>query len=190
MNIRLVKHDDIPIIRDIYAQYIDTSTTFEYVLPSLEDFIARVEGISSVYPYLVCEDNGKIIAYAYATKFRERIAYKWGVESSIYLDKNVTSRGIGSKLYAVLFDILKLQQFITVYGLITRPNNKSEQLHSKLGFTFGGEYLKAGYKNGNWYDVVWYVKNINNHDNPPSEIIPINDMPMSELQKLFDTINL
>ena len=113
------------MIRKIYSQYIDTPITFEYALPTEAEFTERVKKISSVYPYLVCEVNGRIIGYAYAYRQKERMAYQWNAELSIYLGRPYTSQGIGKRLYCALIELLEKQGVKNVYGGVTLPNVKS-----------------------------------------------------------------
>lgn len=134
MLIRFATVNDSREILKIYKQYIDTPITFEYVLPTEEDFKERVKSIISQYPYLVYEEGGKIIGYAYASRYKERSAYQWGAELSIYIDSNFTSKGIGKILCLKLIELLKLQEVRTVYGCVTLPNEKSEKLQISLGF--------------------------------------------------------
>ena len=133
MNIRLARSGDSAALLRIYAQYIDTPVTFEYTLPSENEFAARIGAISAEYPYLVCEEDGETLGYAYAHRQAEREAYQWNAELSVYLDPASTSRGIGARLYRMLLDILLLQGVRTAYALVTLPNRKSERLHASLG---------------------------------------------------------
>lgn len=108
MNIRLASGSDSEALRNIYGQYIDTPITFECSLPTKQEFANRVEEISLQYPYLVCEENGRIAGYAYAHRHKQREAYQWNAELSVYLNREDTSRGVGTRLYHVLIEILKL----------------------------------------------------------------------------------
>lgn len=134
MEIRFAAAADSSQLLKIYGQYIDTPITFEYVLPTEQEFTKRILDISQMYPYLVCLEGGEIIGYAYAHRQMQRAAYQWNAELSIYLDRCHTSRGIGKLLYCCLMDLLKLQGVKTVYGGVTLPNEKSERLHQALGF--------------------------------------------------------
>ncbi len=176
MKIRLVKPQDCKQILNIYAQYINTSITFEYELPSEEDFAKRIDEISETYPYLVLEENEKILGYTYARRLRERAAYQWIAELSIYLDQNITSKGYGRILYEKLIKILKMQGIKTVYGCVTMPNEKSEKLHEKLGFKKVGVFSKAGYKNEKWIDIAWFEKNISTCELNPKDIVSIKNL--------------
>lgn len=128
-TIRFAAPDDAAALLRIYAQYIETPITFEYTLPSEEEFARRIRDIQAVYPYLVYIEDGEVLGYAYAHRFQERAAYQWGAELSVYLDRGCVSHGIGSQLYTLLLELLRLQNVRTAYALVTLPNTKSEALH-------------------------------------------------------------
>lgn len=177
MNFRFVSADDCPALLAIYSQYIDTSVTFEYRLPTEAEFTSRIRNISGEYPYLVCEESGRIIGYAYAHRQAERAAYQWNAELSVYLDRAYTGRGLGERLYGVLMDLLRLQGVRTVYALVTSPNVPSEKLHRRLGFHCMGIQRRAGYKSGAWRDVTWFEKDIAPHDPEPAPFLPFCQVP-------------
>jgi len=185
MAIRFGTPDDGPELLKIYAQYIDTPVTFEYALPTEEEFSKRIADISGFYPYLVCEENSRIIGYAYAHRHMEREAYQWNAELSVYLDPSFTSKGLGKKLYAIVIEMLKLQGIKTVYGGVTLPNEKSEALHKALGFMVLGTYHNAGYKDGKWHDVAWFERAIAEHDASPRPVVSINSVPREQLNKII-----
>ncbi len=172
MKIEVAAEGDGAEILAVYSQYIDTPVTFECGLPSPEEFSGRIGGILKDYPYLVCREAGRLLGYACAHRFREREAYRWGAELSIYLDSGATSRGIGKLLYSILIDLLERQGVRTVYGCVTMPNPGSEKLHERLGFRRIGTFRRAGFKNGAWHDVTWFEKEIAAYDVPPSEFVP------------------
>lgn len=180
MSIRFATADDAASLLAIYAQYIDTAITFECTLPSEEEFAHRILEISSEYPYLVSEEDGRIVGYAYAHRLKEREAYQWDAELSVYLDRSFTSKGLGKRLYGLVIDILKLQGIKTVYGVVVVPNEKSERLHESLGFSRIGVYHNTGYKCGKWHDVVWYDKQIAPYDDEPEPIVPIGRIAVDE----------
>lgn len=175
MSIRFAKLEEADVLLNIYKQYIDTPITFEYNLPSIKEFEIRIVDISKVYPYLVYETNGNIVGYAYAHRDRERKAYDWNVETSIYVDKNYLGGGVGKALYTELINLLKKQGIRNLYAYITLPNEKSEGIHKKFGFEKIGTYHKTGYKNGVWYDVGIFEKSIGDF-NVPNDIIPISEI--------------
>ncbi len=160
MHIRFATEADSAAILDIYAQYIHTPITFETQLPTLPAFTARIRETMASYPYLVCEQNGNIVGYAYAQRQMERDAYQWNAVLSVYLSAAHTAKGLGKRLYTSLIELLKLQGICTVYGVVTLPNAPSERLHESLGFRLLGTYQKTGYKCGQWLDVAWYEKRI------------------------------
>lgn len=185
MNFRFAKPEDATALLNIYAQYIDTSITFEYDLPTEAIFSGRIAHISQDYPYLVCEEKGKIIGYAYAHRHMERAAYQWNAELSVYLDQARTSKGLGKTFYLLLIEILKLQNIKTVYGCVTLPNIRSESLHNSLGFHVVGTYHNAGFKAGEWHDVIWFEKSIAPYHLTPQPLISIRAIPPEQLQAIL-----
>lgn len=177
MKLRFALPEDVPSLLSIYERYISTEITFEYVLPSREEFARRVASISEFYPYLVAEENGTLLGYAYAHRIAERAAYSWGAELSIYLHPDAAGQGLGRRLYGVLMELLRLQGVRTVYGLVSSPNPASEGLHRSLGFRLMGVQQKAGYKNGRWIDLLWFEKSIAPYDPAPAPIIPVGQLP-------------
>lgn len=186
MTIRLATVQDAPALLSIYGQYIDTTITFECALPTENEFAQRIMSISAEYPYLVCEDTGRIVGYAYAHRQKEREAYQWNAELSIYLDRSSTSKGIGKTLYITLIELLKVQGVKTVYGGVTVPNEKSERLHAGLGFRRLGTYRHTGYKCGDWQDVCWFEKAIASYDAQPSPVTPISRIPEEQIRTIID----
>lgn len=185
MHFRLATADDSDILRQIYAQYIDTNITFEYDLPSKAEFKSRVESIIAVYPYVVCENESEIIGYAYAHRFQARQAYQWNAELSVYVSKNHTSKGIGRRLSKIVIEILRLQGVRTLYSIITLPNDKSEALHSALGFTRIGTQHNTGYKNGKWPDVGLFEKQIGDYTANPALIKRVNELNLGDLARIL-----
>lgn len=173
MHIRLARLDDSAALLKIYARYIHTPVTFEYSLPSEQEFARRIRHIAEMYPYLVCEGNNGIVGFAYAHRQAEREAYQWNAELSVYLDAAARSQGIGSRLYNALLGLLVLQGVRTAYALVTLPNVHSERLHASLGFQQLFIQRNAGFKCGAWRDVAWYAKNIASHDARPQPLLPV-----------------
>ena len=160
MHIRFADPGDAAACLAVYAQYIDTSITFETVLPSEAEFSGRIRSYGAVYPWLIAEEDGRVLAYAYAHRAQERAAYGWNAELSVYVSRDAAGRGLGTKLYTVLLTLLQKQGVRTAYGVVTMPNDASSTLHQKLGFRTLGTYRNTGYKNGRWRDVVWFEKPI------------------------------
>ncbi len=173
MKLRFADEHDASACLAIYAQYIDTSITFETALPSEAEVAGRIRSYGAVYPWLVAEEDGKILAYAYAHRAQERAAYDWNAELSVYVSKDAAGMGLGAKLYRALLDLLRKQGVRTAYGVVTMPNDASAALHRKLGFQLLGTYHNTGYKNGRWRDVVWFEKHIGSFDGVPEPLRPI-----------------
>jgi phosphinothricin acetyltransferase len=125
------------------------------------------------YPWIVCEWEGRIAGYAYATKHRERKAYQWSVDTSAYVDPEFWRRGIGRGLYRSLFEILSAQGFTNAYAGIALPNPGSVGLHESVGFRPVGVYRSVGYKLGGWHDVGWWQLGLRNHEPSPSEPVDL-----------------
>lgn len=176
MKLRFAVPEDVKALLRIYAQYIDTNITFEYVLPSEEEFAERICSFSQVYPYLVCEENGRIVGYAYAHRLQERAAYQWNAELSIYIDRDARSHGLGRRMYTALTALLRLQGVKTAYAIVTLPNERSEHLHDGMGFVRIGVMHNTGYKNGEWHDVAYFEKALAPYENDPRPVVPISEI--------------
>lgn len=184
-QIRMIQPADIPAVRDIYAPYVaETSVSFEYEPPTLEEFTARVERTLKRYPWLVCEENGEIIGYAYAGALGVRKAYQWSVELSIYVRQDRRRQGLGKYLYQTLLELLTAQGYIGAYGAVTQPNPASDRLHRKMGFERVGVWKDAGYKLGVWRDVGWYEKFLLPRTDNPSEPVSWQELPQERVQEI------
>ena len=187
MIIRIATQQDASSILDIYQPYIeDTSFTFETEVPSVSDFQKRIEDYLLKWPWVVCEDNGRIAGYAYGAKHRERKGYQWCVESSIYIHDDYLKRGVGKALYESLLKILEKQGYRNVYAVINLPNERSVQFHEKCGFSFFALYPNVGYKLGQWKNVGWWQINLNEYNLEPEPPIKFSDLNKDFLEKLFD----
>lgn len=165
--IRMATPDDAPRLLEIYAPYVtDTAITFEYEVPSLEEFRARIEEKLQKYPYYVAVKNGTILGYAYASNFHTRAAYSRDTELSIYVDRNFRHQGIGGLLLNALEEMLKRRCFINLYSVISGSEdpedpyvtNESLIFHKKNGYIEEGCLKKSGYKFGRWYDIHYLSK--------------------------------
>jgi phosphinothricin acetyltransferase len=180
--IRIAHAADAEAIHAIYAPTIaHTAITFETALPGADAMRERILTRLKQYPWLVWEDAGEVLAYAYATRFRERAAYDWIAETSIYVHENARRRGIARKLYATLLDVMRLQGINQAVGVITMPGEVSVALHETMGFAPAGIWRKAGYKLGQWWDVGVWQKELQAPIVPPTAIIPF---PMLESTSL------
>ena len=161
MGIRMATTADTAELLAIYSQYIDTSITFEYTLPSRAEFSDRIAGILAEYPYLVWQEDGRILGYAYASAPFERAAYAWCAEPSIYLRQDARGRGIGKRLYAALEALLSQMGYQVSFAIITGENRTSLAFHRALGYEKCAEMVKCGLKFGRWLDVEWLEKRLN-----------------------------
>ena len=165
--IRLAVREDVPAILNIYAPYIrETAITFEYDVPTISEFESRFDSISAQYPWIVWEEDGKILGYAYAAAAFARKAYSWDADLSIYLDMNARGRGIGAKLYECIEEMLKMRGYHNLYALITGSNEPSIHFHEKRGYVCEGVLKNSGFKMGRWYDVAWYALRLREAEAP------------------------
>ena len=157
VTIRIAKLSDAPAILGIYKPFIlETAITFEEFVPGIDEFKERMEGIMRDCPYLVCEMDGKVVGYAYASAHRTRSAYRRNKEVSVYIDPNYRRENIAKALYTSLFAILKKQGFANLLAGITLPNEASVKLHESMGFVKCAEYHHIGFKLGSWHSVGWW----------------------------------
>ena len=179
MKIEKVSTADAEELLTIYAPYVEeTAITFEYEVPSIEEFRCRIQETLKKYPYLVAEKNGKIVGYAYASCFKNRVAYDWCVETSIYVNYDLKRCGIGKKLYLALEKALKAQHITNLNACISSPIENDEYLdtnsidyHHHLGYQMIGKFHQCGYKFNRWYDMVWMEKMIGEHSKNQKEVI-------------------
>ena len=165
--LRITTEADVPAILDIYAPYILTSTaTFEYDVPSGEEFLQRFRNITAQYPWLVWEEDGEMLGYAYASAPYTRAAFQWCAEPTVYLKPEARGKGIAVKLYAALEKLLKIQGYQVLYALITAENIPSIRFHQKCGYTLRGDFPDCGFKFGRWLGLYWMEKQLNSVESP------------------------
>lgn len=185
-SIRIASPADAAAILKIYAPYIEkTSLTFETEVPSIESFAERIKNYLETWPWLVFESKGVIGGYAYATRYRERVAYQWSTESSIYIADEFKGTGVARALYEALFDILKKQGFRNVYAVINLPNDTSVAFHEKCGFTYFATYEQVGYKLGKWKNVGWWRLILNDFGDEPGPPVKFSELNKNFLPGLF-----
>lgn len=185
-SLRLADEADADSIAGIYAPYVnETAITFEYEPPTADEFRYRIKSMSAEYPYLVCVSDGKVDGYAYAHRQKERAAYAWNAELSVYVGKAHLRGGIGKALYGALIDILKLQNIINIYGGVAVPNENSEKLHEYFGFTRLGTYHNTGYKLGAWHDVAYFEKTVGSLDPEPKPFLAIKQLNTDTVHEIL-----
>lgn len=174
MSVRQATVQDVSRILEIYAPYVkNTAISFEYTVPTPEEFTRRFLGITAQFPWLVWEENGTVLGYAYGSAPFERAAYQWSAEASIYLCPEACGKGIGKKLYTALEKLLQIQGYRKIYAIITTANEPSIAFHEAVGYRHTATMPDCGYKLGSWYGTVWMEKDLNTWDTPPHEPIPI-----------------
>jgi phosphinothricin acetyltransferase len=155
--IRLATVEDASGMAAIYAPVVSRSAiSFEAEPPTETEMAARVVATLPYAPWLVCAAESEVLGFAYASKHRERAAYRWSVDVSVYIDQHVRRRGMGRALYRSLLSLVRLQGFYAAHAGITLPNPASVGLHEALGFVPVGIYRSVGYKLGAWHDVGWW----------------------------------
>lgn len=170
-QIRAVEAKDAAAIRQIYAPYIvGSAVSFELTVPSEGEVRRRISEYTRHAPWLVCEIDGRVAGYAYASKHREREAYRWTAEVSVYVDKAFHKRGVARRLYTQLFRDLESLGFCLILSGITLPNEPSVKFHEAMGFTPIGTYRRIGFKLGQWHDVGWWELWIASSDGPPKAV--------------------
>ena len=183
-TIRLARQADVDDLLAIYAPYLSTTVTFEYVLPSREEFSRRIADVQARFPYLVLEEDGQPVGYAYAHPLGQRAAYQWSGELSIYLSP-AAGKGGGRPLYLALMELLRRQGMRTVYGVVTHPNPASEAFHAAMGFRLLGTQHNSGYKNGRWLDVAWYEKPLSDYPDTPPVPVPLDQLPREAVEEVL-----
>lgn len=180
IRIEIATPADAAALLDIYAHYVrNTAITFEYEVPSLEEFAARIRHTLEKYPYLVAKQGDEILGYAYAGAFHPRAAYDWAAELAIYVKNGCQKMGIGKRLYAALEEILKRQGILNLNACIAYPEAEDEYLtknsveyHRHLGYRLVGQFHQCGYKFGRWYHMVWMEKMIGEHLENQPPVLP------------------
>ncbi|WP_243039602.1 GNAT family N-acetyltransferase [Dyella sedimenti] len=175
--IRIAHGDDAGAFHDIYTpSVLHGVETFETELPGVAAMRERVETRLRHYPWLAWEQDGRVLAYAYASRFRERAAYDWVAETSIYVHADARRRGIARRLYGALLDAMRLQGINQAMGVITLPGASSVAMHESMGFSPAGVWRSAGYKLDAWWDVgVWQIE-LQPPQNPPRPVTPFAEL--------------
>lgn len=167
MGIRIARQEDVPAMLEIYAPYVEkTTVSFEYEVPSEEAFMKRFLDHTGQFPWLVWEETGEILGYAYAGAAFERAAYRWCAESSVYLREDARCRGLGRKLMDALEGILQKQGYRVLYALITEENESSLRFHEALGFVQVACLPDCGYKMDRWLGVCYLEKRLAQKEEP------------------------
>ena len=190
IQIRTASSEDARELLEIYKPYVEkTAITFEYDVPNLQEFKARIEKTLKKYPYLVAEKDGELLGYVYTGPFVGRAAYGWAAEMSVYLREGSQRMGLGRRLYEAIDVISKAQNILNLNACIGSPETEDEyltrnsiQFHSHMGYKMVGEFYKCGYKFGRWYNMVWMEKIIGAHPAEPMAVIPFPELDRKVLE--------
>ncbi|MFI4981373.1 MAG: arsinothricin resistance N-acetyltransferase ArsN1 family B [Nevskiales bacterium] len=187
IRIREAQARDATMIAAIYAPYVrDTTVSFEVEPPAPEEMGRRLAAIGARYPWLVAEQGGRVIGYAYAGEHRSRAAYRWDVDVAVYLAADAHRRGVGRRLYLALFEVLRRLGHVNAYAGIALPNDASVGLHETLGFVPVGIYRQVGYKHGGWHDVGWWALALQAPPSNPAEPMPFPMLDHASLHALLE----
>jgi phosphinothricin acetyltransferase len=169
--IRPATPNDAPRLATVYRPYVEESRiSFEDVAPDPAEMARRLNGdVPGLYPWLVAEDDGNLLGYATSSAFRTRRAYRWCVETGIYLNRDACGRGVGRTLLTALLEHLQMQGFVSAIGAIALPNDPSVRLHEALGFVHTGTCREVGFKFGEWIDVGLWQRDLAPRNSSPAE---------------------
>lgn len=186
MIFRIATENDTAEILDIFAYYVtDTNYCFEWEIPTFDDFKQRIIEILKKYPYIVAVDNGKIIGFGYANTHIARTSYDWNATLTIYLDKNVVGKGLGSAMLLKLTSILHTQNVVNIYSCITCDNVSSIAFHKRHGFSRIAEFTNSGYKFNRWHDMCFYAKQIGEYDNEMCNFVNFSDLDNDLIENIL-----
>jgi phosphinothricin acetyltransferase len=167
-TVRPARPDDAGAIAAIYAPYVtDGIVSFETEPPDAAAMAGRMAAGDDLHPWLVAEEAGAVLGYAYASPFRERVAYRWAVETTVYVAGDAHRRGVGRALYEALLELLTRQGFTQAVGVIALPNDASVRLHERLGYVLIGVNAAVGWKQGRWIDVGVWQRRLAEPADPP-----------------------
>lgn len=193
IKLRTARPDDAEELLKIYAPYVEnTAITFEYEVPSVAEFRARIENTLKKYPYIVAERGGELLGYAYTGPFRSRAAYDWAAETSIYVKEGQKGLGLGRKLYEAIETISRMQNILNLNACIAYPKvddeyltKNSAQFHEHLGFKYVGEFHDCAYKFGRWYDMIWMELSLGEHMAVPAAVVAFCDLDKRDIEKIM-----
>ncbi|MEX2283034.1 MAG: arsinothricin resistance N-acetyltransferase ArsN1 family B [Gemmatimonadota bacterium] len=184
--IRMAVADDARDVREIYAPFVtDSAVSFEQTPPTESEMAQRIRATLERTPWLVYEENSRVLGYAYAGKHRDRAAYQWSVEVSAYLRTEAHGKGIARALYDRLFRILVVQGFYSAFAGITLPNDASVAFHRAAGFQWIGTFHSIGYKFGQWHDTGWLERSLRSYDPPAEPPIPLSHIPCTAIDDVL-----
>jgi phosphinothricin acetyltransferase len=171
--LRIAESRDAAQIVEIYRPYVEkTAISFEEECPSVQQMAAKIERVGSTFPFIVVEEEGRVLGYAYAMRYRERAAYRWSVEDSVYVREDQRGRGMGRTLLSTLVALLRELGYLKVYAVITPPNPGSVGLHEELGFAPLCRFADTAFKLGKWQAIDWMELTLREIPSLPDEPVP------------------
>lgn len=177
LTVRTATPQDASALLEIYAPYVEnTLITFEYDVPSPDEFRQRIISTLERYPYLVAQEGESLLGYAYASAFHKRAAYSWSAETSIYVKEDCHHKGVGRILYSALEETLARQHVCNLCACISYPNPESIAFHESFGYHMAAHFTASGFKAGKWQDMVWMEKELCFHKIPPEPFIPFSQL--------------
>lgn len=186
ISYRCATVEDSDAILEIYRHYVEhTAVTFEHTVPTPEAFRLRVQSVLAHYPYIVAVLGTKIVGYAYASPYRPREGFAWTAELSVYVREDLHRHGIGSHLFGILLDLLRLQGFCNVVSVLSKPNEASESLHYRFGFRCAGVQLRCGYKLDAWHDVALFERCLSEYSVPPAPTVPFSSLDAQTVGRIL-----
>lgn len=184
--IRFARPEDAQGLVEIYRPYVETtSISFETEVPSVEEFRRRILSFSETYPYLVLEEQGELLGYAYAHAFHSRAAYDWAAETTIYLRQDLHRRGYGRTLYTALLRLMAAQGVYRACAVVVVPNENSMGLHQALGFDVSGVLPEYGFKMGAWHSVTYLTKRLRPANTAPKPVCPISQLSQQIISEIL-----
>jgi phosphinothricin acetyltransferase len=176
-TVRTATERDGRTLAGIYAPIVeDTHVSFETEPPHAGEMERRIRETTDRLPWLVCEHDGRVVGYAYASPYSDRPAYRWSVDVSVYVDGPWRREGVARGLYESLFEVLRLQGCVNAYAVIALPNPASVGFHETLGFECVGVYERVGYKHGEWHDVGHWGRSLTEPEDPPAPPTPTEEL--------------
>ena len=184
ISLRLAQPQDSAALLDIYRPYVlETSVTFETEPPTEEEFRGRILEFTKKFPYILAEEDGTVLGYAYAHAFHERAAYGWTVETSVYVHRDLRRSHVGKKLYTALLALLRLQGVRNVCAVVAFPNDASMAFHKAMGFEVGGLLPDFGYKQGAWHTVAYLYQALGSGD--PAPLVPVGALTPQQVAEIL-----
>jgi len=185
IQIRLAKETDADAIAAIYGEHVmDTAITTEVEPPTGHEMACRICTCKEFYPFLVCELDGEVVAYAYACRHLEGAVFDWGATASAYVSKGAGGHGIGPALLDALEEILRAMGVVNLYSVVIF-NARSQYFHQARGFSEVGRLREAAYKGGKWRDLAYYEKSLALHEENPQAVRAVQEIEAAKLEKIF-----